>query len=120
MVIDETVVADRLTGLTWTRDNVPGGRMTYAKAIEACAALDLGGRSWRAPTPGELLTLVDYDRHGPAINPVFRCEAAGYWTGKPYAASPGDCAWFVNFYDGLSGCYSRGHEFFVRAVCASQ
>lgn len=115
-------VSDAGTGLTWSRENVPGGRMNWAKAKEACAALRLGGFSdWRLPTIQELLTLVDYDRHEPAIDTdFFSCEANWYWTSTPAHSSPGDYAWVVNFSYGGSSWGSQGLDFFVRAVRASQ
>jgi Protein of unknown function (DUF1566) len=118
----ENVVSDRQTGLSWSRDNVPGGRMTYAKAQTACAELDLDVRKdWRAPMPWELLTIVDYDRHSPAINPIFRCDSAGYWTAKPLSSSPADCAWIVGFLNGGSSDWDdQSNEYFVRAVRSSQ
>ena len=118
----EGCVLDRSTGLTWSKDNVPGGRMNWVKAKEACAALRLGGFSdWRLPTVQELLTLVDYERHDPAIDTEhFACESAWYWTATPAHSSPGAFAWFVYFYHGGSRWGNQGLDAHVRAVRASQ
>jgi hypothetical protein len=118
-VVGETVI-DHTTGLTWSRANVPGGRMKWKDAQEACGAVELADLKWRAPTRIELLTIVDDTRYDQAIAPVFKCESAGYWTSTPAAGSPGVYAWYVDFYDGYSDCHDQHHEFFVRAVCASQ
>jgi hypothetical protein len=119
-LVGEDMVIDHSTGLRWSRGNVPGGRMNWKAANDACAAMDLGGLKWRAPVVGELLTIVDYTRSSPAINPIFRCEPAWYWTATPWAGSPGVYAWFVNVNGGSSNYFSQDLEFFVRAVCASQ
>jgi Protein of unknown function (DUF1566) len=119
--VEGDVVSDRSTGLIWSRENVAGGSMKWAAAKEACAKLKLGGHDdWRLPTIRELLTLVDYERHAPAIDPVFKCDASYYWTSTPAASSPGACAWGVSFGNGSAGWYDRGYGYYVRAVRASQ
>jgi hypothetical protein len=116
------VVIDRTTGLMWSRENVPGGTMKWAAAAEACKALKLGGHSdWRLPTIRELLTLVDYERHDPAIDTdAFKCESNYYWTSTPLHSSPGGCAWVVSFSYGAATWGVQGSGFYVRAVRASQ
>jgi hypothetical protein len=116
------LVIDHRTGLMWTRENVPGGRMDWAAAKKAAAGVAYGGHTdWRLPTVRELLTIVDYERHQPSINTdVFKCEASWYWTSTPLVSSPGDCAWCVGFSNGdayWDGQYSSG---FVRACRAGQ
>jgi hypothetical protein len=120
-IAGDTVI-DKNTGLSWSRGNVPGGCMNWAKAKEACAALSLGGFSdWRLPTITELLALVDYERHEPAIDTdFFACESSWYWTSTPAHRSPGDLAWIVYFYYGLSDWDDRGNDNLVRAVRAGQ
>ncbi len=120
--VDGDVVLDRTTGLEWSRDNVPGGRMNWKAAQEACKKLNLGGQAdWRLPTIRELLTLVDYERHDPAIDTdAFKCEAAYYWSSTPLHSSPGACAWFVGFDDGDADWGGQGDDDSVRAVRASQ
>lgn len=115
-------VRDRSTGLEWSRENVPGGTMKWAAAKEACKALKLGGHDdWRLPTIRELLTLVDYERHDPAIDTeAFKCESATYWTSTPAASSPGVCAWVVYFHCGSADWGGQGSSYRVRAVRASQ
>lgn len=119
--VDGDIVADALTGLQWSRTNVAGGRMNWAEAKKAAAAVNLGGHSdWRLPTVRELLSLVDYERSEPAIDPAFECESAWYWTSTPYKPSPGDYAWFVNFSSGYSYYSGQTGGNYVRAVRASQ
>ncbi len=120
--VDDDTVLDRTTGLMWSRENVPGGSMNWKAAQEACKKLQLGGHSdWRLPTIRELLTLVDYERHNPAIDTdTFKCESAYYWTSTPVASSPGACAWLVGFDGGYAGWDGQDGDGHVRAVRASQ
>jgi hypothetical protein len=120
--VDGDVVLDRTTGLEWSRENVPGGRMNWAAAKEACATLTVGGHSdWRLPTIRELLTLVDYERHEPAIDTdAFKCESSYYWTSTPAHSSPGVYAWVVDFGGGSADWGGQDGDFCVRAVRASQ
>ena len=115
-------VEDTSTGLIWSRDDV-GERHTWEDAKKAAAKvklLDLSG--WRLPTIKELLSLVDYDKHSPAIDKTFfpSCKADWYWTSTPYASSPGDYAWFVGFYYGYSYCHGQDSGGLVRAVRSRQ
>ena len=116
------VVIDHRTGLMWDRKTMPGGRMSWAKAKEACSLYDLGGyNDWRLPTIRELLSLVDYERHDPAIDTsAFQCESAWYWSSTPYNPSPGVCAWYVGFGNGYAYWGGQDHGGFVRACRAGQ
>jgi hypothetical protein len=116
------VVTDALTGLMWTRENVPGAKRNWSEAKKAAAAITTGGHSdWRLPTIRELLTLVDYERSDPAIDTdVFKCESAWYWSLTPYQPSPGGCAWIVYFSGGYSYWGYQHYEGFVRAVRVGQ
>jgi hypothetical protein len=115
------VVNDLRTGLMWTRETLTGGRREWAAANQAATESRVAGYTdWRLPTIAELLTLVDYERSNPAIDPAFKCEPAWYWTSTPYAPSPGDYAWYVDFCSGYSDWYGQRHEGFVRAVRAGQ
>jgi hypothetical protein len=120
--VDGDTVLDRTTGLLWSRENVSGGSMNWKAAQEACKKLQLGGHSdWRLPTIRELLTLVDYERHDPAIDTeAFKCESAYYWTSTPTASSPGDYAWVVGFSYGNAYWGFQDGSLHVRAVRASQ
>ncbi len=119
--VDGDTVHDSRTSLTWTRTTLSGGRRNWAAAQKAAAACTLGGFSdWRLPTIQELLSIVDYERTEPSIDPAFECEDSWYWTGTPYASSPSDCAWFVNFSGGNSYWGGQDGEGFVRAVRPGQ
>jgi hypothetical protein len=120
-IVADAIARDTSTGLEWTRKNVTPKAGPWAVAAKACEQLELAGGGWRLPTIRELLSLVDYERHDPAINTdVFTCDPNWYWTSTAAAPSPGDYAWFVYFGDGYAGWSSRGNDGFVRAVRAGQ
>lgn len=119
-VTTETV-CDNVTGLMWSRNSAVTGRLNWEAAKKACDTLTLGGCSdWRLPTIQELLTLVDYSKTSPSIDPAFQCESSWYWTSTPYAGSPSGCAWFVGFNYGYSDWDGQDDEDYVRAVRAGQ
>lgn len=72
------VVTDRLTGLMWLR-TVPADQARRIDAMATIAAGTWGGYDdWRMPSIKEMLSLLDYSRHGPALpagHPFFLTEA---------------------------------------------
>ncbi|MBI5477743.1 MAG: DUF1566 domain-containing protein [Deltaproteobacteria bacterium] len=63
------VVLDNVTGLMWERSISSYG--VWADGNNHCRCLGLGGyRDWRMPSLVELITIVDYGRQHPAIDPV--------------------------------------------------
>ena len=119
--VGDDIVRDHQTGLEWARRPLPD-RHEWKAAADACRALKLGGHTdWRLPTVRELQSLVDFERHDPAIDTdYFECPANWFWSNTPYAGDPSDCAWFVFFVSGYA-CWS-GHNFagFVRACRVGQ
>ena len=121
LTVDGDTVHDARTGLIWSRTSLPAGRCNWKDAHEAAAGCTLGGFSdWRLPTIQELLSIVDYERSEPAIDPVFECGDSWYWTSTPLKSSPSVYAWFVFFSGGDSGWGDQGDEGFVRAVRPGQ
>lgn len=93
-------VRDNVTALIWQQQTDFGG--TWQGAIDYCDALTLGGASnWRLPSRRELMSIADYGRYNPSINPVFTGTtlSSEYWSSTPYAYDPED-AWMVYFFDG--------------------
>ena len=122
---EHVAVYDRSTGITWAADPLEGGKaMNHEAAMNACNGLDLLGlKDWRAPTITELLSIVDYGRSDPAVDPAhFKGPFTWTWTSTPYAGNPSGAAWGVSFGLGLSswsGHYnSSGLR--ARAVCSGQ
>jgi len=125
-VAEWEAVLDRRTGLMWAREpiEVPNWKKPQvAKTEKAIGELAIGGfTDWRIPTVDALFTLADRSRVSPAIDVDFfpDCPSDWFWTSTPYAPSPGDYAWFVDF-DGGDAYYDvRDGRGFVRAVRASQ
>jgi len=106
------------TGLMWSIATIGGKKMTHADAEKAVKELCLCGFSdWRLPTIKELLTLVDYERHSPAIDTDFFPDTKSdwYWTASSSAFYSG-YAWIVYFGSGGSSTVDRSYDAFVRAV----
>ena len=59
------------TGMSW--DEAHG----YVNQLNARAYA--GHADWRLPTVRELVSLVDYTRHDPAIDPAFEHTVSGYY-----------------------------------------
>ena len=74
-----------------------------------------GKTDWRAPSIEEFLTIVDFSRSDPAIDPVFNCQLWFYWSGSTY---PADAAlgWDVYFGYGYSSVWDKADSYYVRCV----
>ncbi len=115
---DKELVIDHVTGLQWqdnieaktvtkpwvTQANYDAGRYSDTSgdtAVRYCKNLSLGGYSdWRLPTCKELVTIIDYGRVLPALDPVFlNYTTHSYWT---FTDNPSDNskAYNVWFYHG--------------------
>ena len=120
------VIKDNATNLFWQKcsmgqsgaDCATGSATTdtWGNAKDYCAGLDLGGRTnWRLPEINELLTLVDYNRSDPAINPIFPATVANqYWSNTVDAGDPSR-SWNVYFNYGYSS-YDQTNTFRARCV----
>ena len=100
--VEGAVVSDLVTGLTWQR-GASEQPLTAGAATAYCAALELDGqRGFRLPSRLELVSLVDYGRHTPAIDvrafPDTPSEL--FWTATPVAGT--DRSWGVFFKTGLT------------------
>lgn len=95
------VVTDHVTGLMWQR-TMSANLTTWESAKASCESLVLGTYTdWRAPTRIELISLVDFTRTKPAIDPnAFpNTPVAVFWTSSR-VADDSEGAWIVNFDDG--------------------
>jgi len=91
-------VTDSTTGLMWEKTTAPTD-MTQPAAVTYCATMaTTGGHSdWRLPSKIELVSIVDYGRSKPSINPIFiGPPATSYWSSTPLAGSTSS-AWYVYF-----------------------
>lgn len=58
-------VVDNNTGLEWERGSSTGN---YYDGWYHCTYLEIGGKSWRLPSPKEQHTIIDADYYAPVIN----------------------------------------------------
>lgn len=119
---DEWVaVYDAETDLTWTAEPLKCGEVTHAEALKAAAECRLLKASdWRAPTIRELLSIVDYDRCDPAVNPeFFKGPYSWHWS-STVAKAPAGYAWFVSLDGGGSSRSVQSYPYHVRAVRCGQ
>ena len=109
-------VTDHQTGLVWQRAD-DGVTRSWAEAKQYCADLVLGGKSdWRLPDINESVTIIDYSRTDPAIDPVFKCRPENYWSSTKYVYDP-DNVWYVLFYRGFVYADFDRNSMYVRCVC---
>jgi hypothetical protein len=112
-------VLDTETKLIWSIATSKARDWNHADEI--AKSTTVAGLSGRLPTIAELLTLVDYWHHDPAIDMDFFPECPTYdwyWTSTPYAPWPGHFAWSVGFSSGYTSRLSRYYSGYVRAVRA--
>ena len=108
-------IKDTKTGLMWQKEGSQE-RLNYAGAENFVAELNKEQYpDWRISTREELESILDLTKHDPAIDPIFKCESAGYWSSTPYAGYT-DYAWVVNFYYGLVYNINRILNYYVRPV----
>ncbi len=97
-----SVVTDKINAIYW-QDNISSQKSSkdWDDAVLYCDKLVLSDLDhWRLPTFSELLSIVDYTRVHPAINPVFSFVKEGtYWTSRSFAPSRSR-AWTIDFRTG--------------------
>jgi len=75
-----------------------------------------GHNDWRIPNLRELQSIVDYERVGPSIDPIFGPTVSNfYWSSTTYADDPAQ-AWLVGFLFGDFDANGKDALLFVRAV----
>ena len=109
-VVEQHVVLDRLTGLSWLQDADIGNNNTlawsetlrYVKNLEI--SLPEPFRCWRLPTINELESLVDCSRHTPALplDHPFKNVRDVYWSSTTSFFEP-DWAWALYLNKGATG-----------------
>ena len=84
-----------------------------------------GKKDWRLPKQSELLSIINYGRVNPAIDPGYFPNTPGFlwfWSSTPNAGNS-YYAWFVNFYNGYDNYDFGGSKvstFAVRLVRGGQ
>jgi len=120
----KNTVVDVKNKLEWIQDHcaVKGFDKELNDVETAAAITELnrikyaGHADWREPSRPELLTIVDLERHNPAINPIFKnVKSSWYRTSTPVAGSS-SLVWCVGFYYGNVGVNYLAFRYYVRAV----
>lgn len=100
-------ITDRVTGLMWQKTD--GGEMSWEKAKDYARNLRIGShQDWRLPTSMDLFSILNHDRHGPAMDTHFfaRTEAQYWWTDSPLAGDNSK-VWLVNAGGGIGAHAAR-------------
>ncbi len=111
------IVNDLVTKLMWEDGNPY--QSDWVNAMNYCDNLYFGGYyDWRVPTRKELLTLIQFGRNAPAIDPMFQNTVSDwYWTsiaGKN--ANDTGMSWGVNFGYSMSDDINQSENFYIRCV----
>ncbi len=113
-----SVVLDKKNAIYW-QDNLSSEKSSedWDDAIEYCDQLVLNSMTkWRLPTFNELLSIVDYTRVNPAINPAFEYVHEGtYWTSVNFSATLSR-AWTIDFRTGKTYYSYKTTNHSVRCV----
>lgn len=121
-------VTDAKTKLTWIQDHTAVkafapelNDVETAAAIAELNRIKYGGHNdWREPSRKELETIVDLERHSPAINPIFKNTKSGWYRTSTPVAGSSSGVWCVGFISGdVSGDF-KDSKFYVRPVRSSQ
>ena len=119
---NDGTITDTATGLMWQQATAPG-TYTWQLALDYVALLNtdeyLGYDDWRLPDRTELLSILDYSRYDPAIDPVFSTVASKYWSSTTFA-NGADKAWCVYFNGGSVYYNNKSVLGYVRAVRSGQ
>ena len=98
---------------TWASDLNKPNIMTWANAITNCEALDYAGHNdWRLPNIKELVSIVNFSRQIPAVDPTIFTVAPTYFDYWSSTTSSYDTSfvWAVEFCSGSMGGIKRDGE----------
>ena len=118
--LDGAAVMDHSTGLMWAAD--VSDELNWDDAYTYCRNFRLGGfTDWRMGLLSERTAITDYDRHAPALHPLFRDASDYEWTAKQTHWTEGKTGssrsfWCVNAYYGSVGSGSASGRFRARPV----
>ena len=123
-------VTDNLTGLIWLKNADCFGLKVWATALSYANTLNNGEcgltdgsveGDWRLPNVREMLSLVDYDRTGPALpsGHPFTGVSGSYWTSTSYAANVAN-AWYMAMNTNAVGGHDKSNTLHVWPVRGGQ
>lgn len=117
-------IYDRATGLVWKRcmegaywnGSVCEGRIHAYLPSQFGERPKVGG--WRVPQLFELMTLIVFNTSGPTIDQLaFPDQTSGHtWSATPFAGSPKEKGWEVNFGTGETGWGALKYTTAIRLV----
>jgi len=113
-------VTDNLTGFMWTKDAQEiKGTKKWNDALTLCNNFNFAGYTdWRLPNVRELLSLIDFGEHDPALpvnHPFTNVQFIFYWSSTTYDAIPKH-SWGVYVYNGYVYNYHKITEGYVWPV----
>jgi len=99
---------DTKTGLEWSLEGF--GPVAWNNAQSGLIY------PWKLPTIEELFSIVDFAKFNPATE-LPGMESSYYWSSNTYAYNS-DCAWYVNFCNGLVdyNYKTAQYQYYVRYV----
>jgi len=117
-------ISDVSTGLQWIKqpELIIPEAMNWSIAKAKCEKLKYAGHSdWRLPSIKELISIVDYGRHDPAVDTTFfpSIQSKRYWSGSSYAPHS-VYAWRVSFVVGDVYFGNKDNTYGVLPVRSSQ
>lgn len=124
--IQNQVVLDALTGLSWSMDaSMAEFPLTWQESLDFVARLNqvrhLGRQDWRLPNRRELRSLLSFQTKKPALpeaHPFTRVFNGWYWSSTTAAISPAH-AWYVAL-DGARMFYGgKDQSFMLWPVCGA-
>lgn len=120
---EHVAVWDRQSGLIHTAAPLLNGKeVNHADALKACAELTLlGHKGWQLCDVRDLLSIIDYDRYDPAVDPArFKGPYGWTWTRTPCTGGSSGASWIVGLDGGGTNWSYHGSRHQVRAVLAGQ
>jgi len=113
-----SIIVDKKLGLVWQDNSVAKGtKMKWKSAKKYCQNLKLTGyNDWRLPNYDELLTIVDYDRHDPAIMPSFQNIISHVYWSSTQKTSSTKSIWAIQFKEGRTITGSKINSNYIMCV----
>jgi hypothetical protein len=117
--LTDEVATDVVTGLEWQRHAVPEP-LDWEAATRYCACLSLDGNNdWTLPSRAELVSIVDYTRQNPSLDPQAFPDTPPEWFWSASPTAEGEMRyWYVAFWDGNT--HAANVDQLYRARCVRQ
>lgn len=117
-ILEQQLVPEETTFMNGGRIHRLSGGIAIAVLGLAALGASLGGSGWRVPTVKEPLTIVDFSRVGPAIDPDAFPSTINreLWSSSLVADAGGTFAFYVGSDHGCSGKKEQSKQGDVRCV----